>query len=69
MSPAFHSGGFLNFLHTALCGASVYMLAKFDPGEVLRLIEEEQLVRVSLVPATLEACLDEVKGWFDAAGL
>ena len=61
VSPAFHSGGFLNFLHTSLCGASVYLLAKFDPGEVLRLIAEEQLVRVSLVPATLDACLTEVK--------
>ncbi len=61
VSPAFHSGGFLNFLHTALCGASVYMLAKFDPGEVLHLIAEQQLVRASLVPATLEACLAEVK--------
>jgi len=61
VSPAFHSGGFLNFLHTSLCGASVYLLAKFDPGEVLRLIAEERLVRVSLVPATLDACLAEVK--------
>jgi len=61
VSPAFHSGGFLNFLHTSLCGASVYLLAKFDPGEVLRLITEERLVRVSLVPATLDACLAEVK--------
>ena len=61
VSPAFHSGGFLNFLHTSLCGASVYFLAKFDPGEVLRLIAEEQLVRASLVPATLDACLAEVK--------
>jgi acyl-CoA synthetase (AMP-forming)/AMP-acid ligase II len=61
VSPAFHSGGFLNFLHTSLCGASVYLLGKFDPGEVLRLIEEERLVRVSLVPATLDACLAEVK--------
>ena len=60
VSPAFHSGGFLNFLHTSLCGASVYLLAKFDPGEVLRLIEEERLVRASLVPATLDACLAEV---------
>jgi fatty-acyl-CoA synthase len=61
VSPAFHSGGFLNFLHTALCGASVYMLEKFDPGEVLRLIAEQRLVRASLVPATLDACLAEVK--------
>ncbi|MCP4907965.1 MAG: long-chain-fatty-acid--CoA ligase [bacterium] len=60
VSPAFHSGGFLNFLHTTLCGASVYLLAKFDPGEVLRLISEERLVRASLVPATLDACLAEV---------
>jgi len=61
VSPAFHSGGFLSFIHTALCGASVYFLAKFDPGEVLRLIAEERLVRASLVPATLDACLAEVR--------
>ena len=61
VSPAFHSGGFLNFLHTTLCGASVYFLEKFDPGEVLRLIAEERLVRASLVPATLDACLAEVR--------
>ena len=61
VSPAFHSGGFLNFLHTTLCGASVYFLPKFDPGEVLRLIAEERLVRASLVPATLDACLAEVR--------
>ena len=60
VSPAFHSGGFLNFVHTALCGASVYLLAQFDPVEVLRLIAEERLVRASLVPATLDACLAEV---------
>jgi acyl-CoA synthetase (AMP-forming)/AMP-acid ligase II len=60
VSPAFHSGGFLNFLHTALCGASVYLLAKFDPHEVLRLVAEERLVRASLVPATLDACLAQV---------
>jgi acyl-CoA synthetase (AMP-forming)/AMP-acid ligase II len=58
--PAFHSGGFLNFLHTAQCGASVFMLAKFDPAVVLRLIADERLVRASLVPAMLDACLAEV---------
>jgi len=61
VSPAFHSGGFLNFLHTTMCGASVYLLEKFDPGEVLRLITDERLVRVSLVPATLDACLSEIR--------
>jgi long-chain acyl-CoA synthetase len=60
VSPAFHSGGFLSFVHTTLCGASVYLLAKFDPGEVLRLISDERLVRASLVPATLDACLAEI---------
>lgn len=60
-SPAFHPGGFLNFLHTSLCGASVYFLAKFDAYEVLRLIAEERLVHASLVPTTLDACLAEVK--------
>ncbi|MCH2170579.1 long-chain-fatty-acid--CoA ligase [Myxococcota bacterium] len=58
VSPAFHSGGFLNFIHTALCGASVYLLDRFDPQEVLRLMEHEGIVRASLVPATVEACLD-----------
>ena len=62
VSPAFHSGGFLNFVHTALCGASVYALGQFDASTVVRLLESERIVRASLVPATLDACLAELQG-------
>jgi acyl-CoA synthetase (AMP-forming)/AMP-acid ligase II len=56
--PTFHTGGFLAFLHTSICGASARMLNRFDPEEVLGLVADERIVRVGLVPSMLDSCLD-----------
>ncbi|WP_395656354.1 fatty-acid--CoA ligase FadD8 [Nocardioides sp.] len=56
-TPLSHAGAAF-FVPTVLKGGCLYVLAKFDPAEVLRTIEEERIQATMLVPSMLYALLD-----------
>jgi fatty-acyl-CoA synthase len=56
-TPLSHAGAAF-FVPTVLKGGCLYVLAKFDPAEVLRTIEEQRITATMLVPSMLYALLD-----------
>lgn len=56
-TPLSHAGAAF-FVPTVIKGGSLFVLPKFDPAEVLRTIEEEQITATMLVPSMLYALLD-----------
>jgi fatty-acyl-CoA synthase len=56
-TPLSHAGAAF-FAPVLLKGGSLYVLAKFDPAEVLRTIEEQRITATMLVPSMLYALLD-----------
>jgi acyl-CoA synthetase (AMP-forming)/AMP-acid ligase II len=60
-APMFHVGGALtNTLCAIYGGASVYVMADFVPSEVVRVLDEERIAVVLMVPAMIQACLAAV---------
>lgn len=56
-TPLSHAGAAF-FVPTVIKGGSLHVLARFDPAEVLRTIEEEQITATMLVPSMLYALMD-----------
>ena len=56
-TPLSHAGAAF-FVPTVLKGGCLYVLARFDPAEVLRTIEEQRITATMLVPSMLYALLD-----------
>ncbi len=57
--PLFHIGGLQTVLTTLLTGGTLLFLeGRFDAGEVLRLIEEEQVTRWGCVPTMVARAID-----------
>jgi fatty-acyl-CoA synthase len=56
-TPLSHAGAAF-FVPTVLKGGCLYVLARFDPAEVLRTIEEQQIQATMLVPSMLYALMD-----------
>ncbi|MGH3362958.1 MAG: AMP-binding protein, partial [Nocardioides sp.] len=56
-TPLSHAGAAF-FVPTVLKGGCLYVLARFDPAEVLRTIEEERITATMLVPSMLYALMD-----------
>lgn len=57
--PLFHIGGIQTLLTTLLSGGTlVFLGGRFDPGDVLRLIEAERVTRWGCVPTMLSRVLD-----------
>jgi fatty-acyl-CoA synthase len=56
-TPLSHAGAAF-FAPVLLKGGSLFVLAKFDPAEVLRTIEEEKIAATMLVPSMLYALMD-----------
>jgi fatty-acyl-CoA synthase len=56
-TPLSHAGAAF-FVPTVLKGGCLYVLAKFDPAEVLRTIEEQEITATMLVPSMLYALMD-----------
>ncbi len=56
-TPLSHAGAAF-FAPTLMKGGALYVLPKFDPAEVLRVIEEQAITATMLVPAMLYALLD-----------
>ncbi|MCG5432379.1 fatty-acid--CoA ligase FadD8 [Mycobacterium sp. MYCO198283] len=57
ITPLSHAGA-AYFLPTAIKGGEMHVLPRFDPGEVLRVIEEKKITATFLVPSMLYALLD-----------
>ncbi|CAB4718207.1 MAG: AMP-binding protein [Actinobacteria bacterium] len=56
-TPLSHAGAAF-FVPTVIKGGSLFVLAKFDPAEVLRTIEEQKITATMLVPSMLYALMD-----------
>src|SRR3954471_19620539 len=56
-TPLSHAGPAF-FAPTVIKGGSLYVLPRFDPAEVLRTIEEQQITATMLVPSMLYALMD-----------
>ncbi len=56
-TPLSHAGAAF-FTPTVMKGGSLYVLARFDPAEVLRTIEEQRITATMLVPSMLYALMD-----------
>jgi len=56
-TPLSHAGAAF-FVPTIVKGGEMIVLPKFDPGEVLRVIEERRITATMLVPSMLYALLD-----------
>jgi len=56
-TPLSHAGAAF-FVPTVIKGGSLHVLARFDPAEVLRTIEEQRITATMLVPSMLYALLD-----------
>jgi fatty-acyl-CoA synthase len=56
-TPLSHAGAAF-FVPTLMKGGTMIVLAKFDPAEVLRTIEEKKITATMLVPSMLYALLD-----------
>src|SRR6478672_2117638 len=56
-TPLSHAGAAF-FVPTVIKGGSLYVLAKFDPAEVLRTIEEQKITATMLVPSMIYALMD-----------
>ena len=56
-TPLSHAGAAF-FVPTVIKGGELHVLAKFDPAEVLRTIEEQRITATMLVPSMLYALMD-----------
>jgi len=56
-TPLSHAGAAF-FAPTLMAGGSMYVVPKFDPAEVLRVIEEQRITATMLVPSMIYALLD-----------
>src|SRR3954465_14455730 len=56
-TPLSHAGAAF-FAPTVIKGGSLYVMSKFDPGEVLAFIEENRITATMLVPSMLYALMD-----------
>ena len=57
LTPLSHAGA-AYFLPTLVKGGEMHVMAKFDPAEALRVIEEERITATFVVPAMLYALMD-----------
>ena len=56
-TPLSHAGAAF-FTPTLIKGGQMFVLAKFDPAEVLKTIEEQRITATMLVPSMLYALMD-----------
>ena len=57
LTPLSHAGA-AYFLPTVIKGGELHVMAKFDPAEALRYIEEHKITATFVVPAMLYALMD-----------
>jgi fatty-acyl-CoA synthase len=62
--PIFHAGAAVRMFHAVACGATLRVMAKFDEAETIRILDEEAISVVLVVPAMIQRML-EVPGVAD----
>ena len=60
VAPLFHAGAVPSAFSPIVWGGSLVLVDQFDPGEVVRMLDEERIGFAVLVPAMLQACLTSV---------
>ncbi|MBI2168708.1 MAG: AMP-binding protein [Actinobacteria bacterium] len=72
MAPHYHSGPFATAAVAGALGNTVYFTRKFDPEEMLRLIQEEQITALYAVPTFFVRLLklpDDVRAKYDVSSV
>jgi acyl-CoA synthetase (AMP-forming)/AMP-acid ligase II len=57
VAPLYHAAAAITALATVCLGGCLYIQEDFNPIEVVRALSEEHIVRTTLVPAMIQACL------------
>ncbi len=57
VAPMYHAAGAMTTFNTIAQGGTLYILEQFDPAEVVRVLDEEEIVTATMVPAMIQACL------------
>jgi acyl-CoA synthetase (AMP-forming)/AMP-acid ligase II len=60
VAPMYHVAGALWSGYAASCGGSLWLMTDFEPGEVVRALDEERISFGFLVPSMIQACLTQV---------
>src|SRR5690242_2811754 len=60
VAPVYHVSGALNLFHAVASGGSVYLMREFDASEAARVLDEERIGYVMLVPAMIQSILTDV---------
>jgi fatty-acyl-CoA synthase len=58
--PMYHAGAAMSTLSSIMVGATIRVMAKFDPIECVRVLEQEQITRTTFVPAMIQSMLVNV---------
>ncbi len=57
VAPVYHAAAAITAFATVCMGGCLYIQEDFNPLEVVRALSEERIVRTTLVPAMIQACL------------
>lgn len=57
VAPLYHAAAAITAFATVCMGGCLYIQEDFNPLEVVRALSEERIVRATLVPAMIQACL------------
>jgi acyl-CoA synthetase (AMP-forming)/AMP-acid ligase II len=60
VAPAYHAAAAITVFCCLYWGGSLYIMADFNPAEVVRVLSEERIALTTLVPAMIQACLVSV---------
>jgi acyl-CoA synthetase (AMP-forming)/AMP-acid ligase II len=60
VAPVYHAAAAMTVFCGLYWGDAFYVLADFDPAEVVRVLSEERIALTTLVPAMIQACLVHV---------
>lgn len=72
VGPLYHGGPLMQAVRSVMGGAQLHVMRKFDPEEVLRLIDEHKVTNTLLVPTHCVRMLrlpDEVKSRYDISSI
>lgn len=57
VAPVYHAAAAITVFCALYWGGSLYIMADFNPAEVVRALSEERIALTTLVPAMVQACL------------
>ncbi|MGH2937917.1 MAG: acyl-CoA synthetase [Solirubrobacterales bacterium] len=72
VGPVYHAAPSAHAVYSFRAGSSMVIMPRFDPEELLRLIEQERITNLNMVPIMFSRLLklpDEVRGRYDLSSL